>query len=83
MCAARDAAMTPSTARKNSKVYRYYVCSSAQKKGYTTCPCPTIPAQKLEDLIVQQIRVIGQDRELQRATLEQVRSSREENAPRF
>lgn len=29
------------------------------KKGYGTCPCPQIPAQQLEDVIVQQIRVVG------------------------
>ncbi|HOX27244.1 MAG TPA: recombinase family protein [Candidatus Krumholzibacteria bacterium] len=80
-CAACGAAMTPSTSRRGSKVYRYYTCTSAQKRGYASCPCPTIPARKLEDVIVQQIRVIGQDRELQRATLAQVRSGREARRP--
>ncbi|HOX27271.1 MAG TPA: recombinase family protein [Candidatus Krumholzibacteria bacterium] len=80
-CAACNAAMTPSTARRGQKVFRYYTCVSAQKHGYATCPCPTISAQKLEDIIVQQIRVIGQDRELQRATLAQVKSSREARRP--
>jgi site-specific DNA recombinase len=81
LCAACDAAMSPSTTRKGSRSYRYYVCTSAMKKGYGTCPCPSIPAQKLEDLIVQQIRVIGQDRELQRETLRQVKANREEKRP--
>jgi len=72
-CAACDSMMTPSPTRKRSKVYRYYVCSSAQRKGYKTCPCPSIPAQKLEDLIVDQIKAIGQDRALQRHVVKEAR----------
>ncbi|MEZ4387212.1 MAG: recombinase family protein [Candidatus Krumholzibacteriia bacterium] len=80
-CAACGSAMSPSTARKGSKSYRYYVCVSAMKKGYATCPCPSIPAQKLEDVVVDQIRVIGQDRDLQRETLRQVREARDAKRP--
>jgi len=80
-CAACGAAMSPSTTRKGSKAFRYYVCASAMKKGYATCPCPSIPAQKLEDVVVEQIRVIGQDRELQRETLRQVREARDAKRP--
>ncbi len=80
-CTACNAAMSPSTARKGPKAYRYYVCTSAMKKGYATCPCPSIPAQKLEDLVVDQIRVIGQDSDLQRETLRQVKAIREEKRP--
>lgn len=64
-CTACDAMYTPSSSRKGPRVYRYYVCGSAQRRGYKTCPCPSIPAQKLEELIVDQIKAIGQDRELQ------------------
>jgi len=76
-CAACGAAMSPSTTRKGAKSYRYYVCVSAGKKGYATCPCPSISAQKLEDVVVEQIRVIGQDRELQKETLRQVAEARD------
>ena len=72
-CAACDSAMSPSTARKGSRVYRYYVCCSAQKKGYRTCPCPSISAQKLEDLIIDQIKAIGSDRALQRQVVKEAR----------
>lgn len=65
-CTACDSAMTPSISRKGSRIYRYYVCSSAQRLGYKTCPHPSIAAQKLEDQVVDQIRTIGQDHDLQK-----------------
>ena len=71
-CAACNAAMTTSTSRKGQRVHRYYVCSRAQKRGYGTCPCPSVSAQKLESVIVEQIRRVGQDRALQREVLRQV-----------
>ena len=80
-CSACNAAMSPSTTRKGSKAYRYYVCVGAMKKGYATCPCPSIPAQKLENVVVDQIRIIGQDRELQRETLRQVCEARDSKRP--
>ena len=52
--------------------YRYYTCSGSQKNGAATCPQPSIPAQKLEQLVIDQIRVIGKDRKLQAATLREV-----------
>jgi site-specific DNA recombinase len=80
-CTACDAAMSPSTTRKGFKAYRYYVCSSAEKKGYATCPCPSIQAQNLENLVVDHIRVVGQDQELQRETLRQVQLLRDAKRP--
>ncbi len=80
-CAACGSTYGPSVSRKGSKVYRYYVCTSAQKRGYSTCPCPTISAPKLEETIVEQIRVIGQDPQLQAETLRQVESGREAKRP--
>jgi site-specific DNA recombinase len=44
-CLPCDCAMTPShTTRNGTKRYRYYVCSSAQKRGWDTCPSKSIPA---------------------------------------
>jgi len=80
-CAACRAAMTPSTARKGSKVYRYYVCSGAQKRGYKTCPCPSVSASRLEGVIIQQIRRVGQDRALQREVLRQVQEAGQAKRP--
>jgi site-specific DNA recombinase len=75
-CTACNAPLIPSVSRKGTKVYRYYVCGGAMKKGYRTCPCPQINAQKLEDVIVAQIRVVGSDHALQRETVRQVQEAR-------
>ncbi len=80
-CVACGAKYVPSVTRRGPRVHRAYVCGSAMKKGYATCPCPTIKAQRLEDIIVQQIRRIGQDRELQRETVRQVQELREAKRP--
>ncbi len=80
-CAACQAAMTPSTSRKGSKVYRYYVCAGAAKKGYASCPCPSVSAQKLENVIVDQLRCVGQDRALQREVLRQVQVASKAKRP--
>ena len=67
-------------ARKGNTVYRYYTCSGAQKNGWHTCPRPSLPAEKLEQLVVDQIRGIGQDPKLQAETLRQVRRTAKEQA---
>jgi site-specific DNA recombinase len=77
-CGACGTAYIPNTTRKGPRVYRYYTCSGAQKNGWKTCPLPNIPANDLEHLIVQQIRVIGSDPKLQAATIKQVRKAARE-----
>ncbi|MBU8913314.1 MAG: recombinase family protein [Spirochaetales bacterium] len=77
-CGACGTAYIPNTTRKGPRVYRYYTCSGAQKNGWKSCPLPNIPANDLEHLIVQQIRVIGSDPKLQAATIKQVRKTARE-----
>ena len=72
-CAACDAAYVHSTTRKGPRVYRYYVCSSAQKKGFKTCPKPSIPSRLLESIVVDQIKKIGQDSKVQDRVLVEAR----------
>jgi site-specific DNA recombinase len=79
-CAACDAAMTHTWARKGGRIYRYYVCSSAQKRGRDTCPTKSVAAGRIEEFVVDRLKAIGADPGLQRATfreaLAQVASQR-------
>ena len=69
-CVPCNAAMTPShTSRGRNKRYRYYVCSSAQKRGWHTCPSKSIPAGEIEQFVVEKIKCIGEDPALVNETI--------------
>jgi site-specific DNA recombinase len=73
-CLPCDCAMTPShTTRKGGLRYRYYTCVQAQKNGWQTCPSKSIPAQAIEQLVVQQIQRLGRDPLVLEKLLTQVR----------
>jgi site-specific DNA recombinase len=77
-CVPCGCAMTPThTTKDGNKRYRYYVCSSAQKRGWNTCPSKSIPAAQIEQLVVDQIRCIGKDPALLQATITQARAQDE------
>ncbi|MFN4261611.1 MAG: recombinase family protein [Gemmataceae bacterium] len=61
-CVPCGASMTPTHSTRGGTVrYRYYVCSSAQKRGWDTCPTKSIPAVEVERYVVTQIAAIGRD----------------------
>jgi site-specific DNA recombinase len=73
-CLPCNCAMSHTLATKDkTKRYRYYVCSSAQKRGWHTCPSKSIPAPEIERLVVDQIRCIGKDPALLHETLARAR----------
>jgi hypothetical protein len=54
--------MTPTYSCKNQTTrYRYYVCCSAQKRGFATCPSKAIPADAIEQLVLERIRQLGNE----------------------
>jgi site-specific DNA recombinase len=54
--------MTPAhTTRKGGLRYRYYTCVHAQKSGWQSCPSKSIPAQPIEQLVIEQIQRLGRD----------------------
>jgi site-specific DNA recombinase len=70
-CAACDAAMVHTWARKKGRIYRYYTCSAAQKRGPDTCPTRSVCAQAVEAFVIEKIRAIGSDPRLRRETFRQ------------
>jgi site-specific DNA recombinase len=66
--------MTPShTTRKGGLRYRYYTCVHAQKSGWQSCPSKSIPAQPIEQLVIEQIQRLGRDPLVLENLLTQVR----------
>lgn len=70
-CSACDAAMTGDSHKSRNRRHRYYRCSAAIKRGRATCPTKSLPADKIESFVVDQIRRIGVDPKLQDETFRQ------------
>jgi len=70
-CDACDSAMVPTYTKKKGKLFRYYVCHSAQTKGWDTCPTKSVPAAEVEKFVVDRIRAIGKNPSLCRETFRQ------------
>ena len=58
-CGACGCAMTSSHTTKGTRRYRYYLCRRAQKRGWHTCPAPSLPAGPIEDLVVKHIQPLA------------------------
>ena len=77
-CGPCGCGMSPTHATKNgAKRYRYYVCNTAQKRGWSNCPSKSIPAPEIERFVVEQIKGIGSDSALPREVGEQARRQSE------
>ena len=50
---------------------RLHVCTSAQKLGWHTCPSKSIPAEEIEQFVIDQIKCIGRDPNLVVETVDQ------------
>ena len=55
-CASCGAAMTPASNRRRGKVYRYYRCSTRDKRGADACPTKPLPGDAIEGFVVERIR---------------------------
>jgi len=60
-CECCAAPMVYSYAAKGGRKYPYYVCRSAQKNGWATCPSKSLPAQAIEESVLGRVRE-GMDR---------------------
>jgi DNA invertase Pin-like site-specific DNA recombinase len=57
-CACCGQAFTPASNRRRGKVYRYYRCSTRDKKGKEACASAPLPAAAIEGFVVQRIREV-------------------------
>ena len=48
--------MTPTHTHRNGRLYRYYVCLGASRRGHDTCPVRSIAASEVESLVLGQVR---------------------------
>ena len=62
---------------KGNRRYRYYVCGTAQQRGWSECPSPSVPAGEIERFVVEQIKCIGRDPAVIAETVRQVRQQTE------
>jgi site-specific DNA recombinase len=55
-CTHCSSAMTPTHTRRRGRLYRYYVCLGASRRGHDTCPVRSISASEVEGLVLAQVR---------------------------
>ncbi|MBU1469266.1 MAG: recombinase family protein, partial [candidate division Zixibacteria bacterium] len=60
-CGNCGAAMGHTYTKKRNKLYRYYLCTTRQKRGDQACNTARLPAQNIEDFVVEMIKQIGSD----------------------
>ncbi len=54
-CAACESRMIHTYTSKETRRYRYYLCSSAQKRGWESCPSKSIPALEIEQFVMNEV----------------------------
>jgi DNA invertase Pin-like site-specific DNA recombinase len=72
-CTHCSAAMTPTHTRRRGRLYRYYVCLGASRRGHDTCPVRSIAAAEVEGLVLGQVRRLLASPELVARTIAAVR----------
>ena len=55
-CTHCNSAMTPTQTRRRGRLYRYYICLGASRRGHDTCPVRSIAASEVEGLVLGQVR---------------------------
>jgi site-specific DNA recombinase len=58
-CDACSTAMHHTYTAKGGRRYRYYVCGTAQQRGWEVCPSKSLPAQQIEDSVVAHVRELA------------------------
>jgi site-specific DNA recombinase len=71
-CTHCSSAMTPTHTRRRGRLYRYYVCLGASRRGHDTCPVRSIAAAEVEGLVLGQVRRLLASPELVARTINAV-----------
>ena len=79
-CGPCGCAMTPTHTTKGARRYRYYACCTAQKRGAAACPSKSVPAEPIEQFVVDRIRAAGRDPALLNQVLADARAAGEARA---
>ncbi|WP_041791806.1 recombinase family protein [Stigmatella aurantiaca] len=58
-CGLCGEAMTPGSTRKGAREYRYYRCTTRDKRGKEACRAAPLPAPALEDFVVARLREVS------------------------
>jgi hypothetical protein len=72
-CTHCSSAMTPTHTRRRGRLYRYYICLGASRRGHDTCPVRSIAAAEVEGLVLGQVRRLLASPELVARTITAVR----------
>jgi site-specific DNA recombinase len=75
-CTHCNSAMTPTHTRRRGRLYRYYICLGASRRGHDTCPVRSIAAAQVESLVLGQIRRLLASPELVARTITAVQRER-------
>jgi site-specific DNA recombinase len=65
--------MTPTHTRRRGRLYRYYICLGASRRGHDTCPVRSVAASEIEMLVLGQIRRLLASPELVARTITTLR----------
>jgi len=82
-CGSCGASMTHTYAKRGNRLYRYYMCRSRMARGADACPTPSLPAQEIEDFVVEEIRKLAKDPELQRQVFEEASRQQKKLIPKL
>jgi site-specific DNA recombinase len=77
-CKGCGRAMVHTFAARGATTYRYYTCCAAIKRGRRGCPTGSLPAGEIERAVVDEIRAIAGDPQLQQDVLAQVEAQQGE-----
>jgi site-specific DNA recombinase len=72
-CTRCSSAMTPTHTRRCGRLYRYYICLGASRRGHDTCPVRSIAAGEVEGLVLGQVRRLLASPELVARTITALR----------